>query len=1232
MTRLKSNKCDVVFLQETHMSSVEVMKLCCGWVGHVYYSEGSSNSRGVAILVNKNVQFKLIKQIKDSSGRMIIILVEIQGQKMVLANVYAPNGDAPEFFVELESKLGVMGQHYLVLGGDLNLLMDPILDHSGASVQRAPRAALTLRRICKAWGLVDIWRILNPSGRDYTFFSPVHKIYSRIDLFLISKALTSSVFGCSIGNIIISDHAWVCLNLRPHNERQRSYRWRLNSSLLQDPANIIWLKAAINYYVDTNWSSVSATGTAWEALKAVIRGRIIEVSSFLKKSKAKKMLELESKILSLETQLKRHMSSDLLRELTNLKYQYNNILSEKMEFILFKARQTYFESGDKAGKLLAHYIKQKELAATIPAIRSPSGETLTATKDINRTFKEFYMDLYSSTFSSTEEDMQAFLEPLGLPRLSESERELLDADITVEEIIEVIKAFPVCKAPGPDGFTAEFFKSFSTELAPLLLEVYNEALTKGQLPPTFRQALISLVPKKGKDPCECRNYRPISLIQMDVKIISKVLANRLNKVITSLIHPDQVGFIHGRNASDNIRRFINIMWKVANDQSPMAAISLDGEKAFDTVEITYLFKILETYGFGSIFTNWIKLLYKQPEAAVQTNGLISDYFALGRGTRQGSPLSPLLFCLVLEPLAAAIRMAPDFPGITAGGKVHKLMLFADDILLFVSEPNRSLTCLLNIIRSFSKFSGYKVNWSKSEALPLTAYCPPSAFQLGAFQWPTQGLRYLGIIFPPLLKDLVKVNFDPLLHNIACDVKRWAALNLSMVGKVNVLKMNCVPKLNYLIHSIPLEVPLSYFKWFDTIVKTFIWNGKKPRLHLNKLWRPMDRGGLGLPKLLYYYYAFNLRHLAHWSLPPERAPPWHCIEQSVAPVPLIQCLSIKLSGELKTHPVFSHLIVLWSKVAKQFNLDPHLNVFSSIWLNPKLCINKSPIWWKEWYERGIVTLNDLYHNNILKSFQDLVQQFGISKSQFYRYLQLRHLLMGTFRSDTSAPKPAGFLEEVLICYTLGGKASTYYSQMIRSVGDGALQALKLTWERDLSLTLEDDEWDMICKNIRAVSRDARVRLIQFKIIHRFYWTPSRMFRLGILDSPKCWRCKAEDGHLVHALWYCDKVQQFWKRIHTHISEISETHIDFCPRLFVLGDGTVLTEGNTNVKSWILTSIMIGKQILLRGWKAEGVPSFQEWTAELARVAAFEKMSYRKMGKMDLYGKKWGMYVSFITESN
>ena len=163
--------------------------------------------------------------------------------------------------------------------------MDPVLDYSGAVLCKVPKAVVTLQRFCNSLGLIDIWRIMNPSGSDYTFFSPVHQTYSRIDFFLISKALISSAMGCKIGNILISDHAWVGLDLLPQSERRKSYRWRLISSLLQDPVNLEWPRTELNNYLEFNWQSVSSAGVKWEAQKAVIRGRIIQHTSYHKKIK-----------------------------------------------------------------------------------------------------------------------------------------------------------------------------------------------------------------------------------------------------------------------------------------------------------------------------------------------------------------------------------------------------------------------------------------------------------------------------------------------------------------------------------------------------------------------------------------------------------------------------------------------------------------------------------------------------------------------------------------------------------------------------------------------------------------------------------------------------------------------------------------------------------------------------------------------------------------------------------
>ena len=231
--------------------------------------------------------------------------------------------------------------------------------------------------------------------------------------------------------------------------------------------------------------------------------------------------------------------------------------------------------------------------------------------------------------------------------------------------------------------------------------MFNESMQNGNLPPTLRQATISLLLKKDKDPLFCGNYRPISLLCADVKLLAKMLARRLETVLPTIVGTDQTGFVKDRHSFHNVRRLFDIVYAPTPSDTPEVVISMDAEKAFDRVEWPYLFSLLKHFGFGNTFISWIRLLYTSPQACVRTNNDYSDYFPLKRGTRQGCPLSPLLFAIAIEPLAVALRSS-QIPGIMRGGVEHKVSLYADDLLLFVSDLDRAFPLVLRR-RSLVKF-------------------------------------------------------------------------------------------------------------------------------------------------------------------------------------------------------------------------------------------------------------------------------------------------------------------------------------------------------------------------------------------------------------------------------------------------------------------------------------------------------------------------------------------------
>lgn len=355
---------------------------------------------------------------------------------------------------------------------------------------------------------------------------------------------------------------------------------------------------------------------------------------------------MENEIKLKENKLSENFSDSQYRELCTLKFKLLEIYNNKVVYALFRLKTDFYEGGEKTGKLLARQVKEKDFSNIISAIKQ-GDKVLTAGKDINKEFQKFYEKLYTSTIPCKEKqkEQDLFFSKIDMPKLLPEQVERLESLVTENEIRKAVSLMKTGKSPGYDGPSAEYYKEYIDILAPVLQKVYQEAFELGQIPPTFNEALISLIPKKDKDPTNPSNYRPISLLNLDCKILTKILALRLQQFLPSIIYPDQVGFVKNRSSSDNVRKLLHLKWLGQSKDVPIAAISLDAEKAFDRVEWNFLLSTLSHFGFGPHFSKWVKILYTEPKAAVITNRVISPFFNLSRGTRQGCSLSSLYYLL-----------------------------------------------------------------------------------------------------------------------------------------------------------------------------------------------------------------------------------------------------------------------------------------------------------------------------------------------------------------------------------------------------------------------------------------------------------------------------------------------------------------------------------------------------------------------------------------------------------
>lgn len=180
----------------------------------------------------------------------------------------------------------------------------------------------------------------------------------------------------------------------------------------------------------------------------------------------------------------------------------------------------------------------------IPSLIDKNGVRHLTSSDISEVMKTFYKDLYSSELPASSKTCEQCLNKIKLPSLSDVQKADLCKPISKEEVLQAIRTLKGGKAPGPDGFGPEFYKTFSQPLVGPLTDMCLDSFNRGSLPPTLRTANISVILKKNKPPDICGSYRPISLISVDSKLLSKLLARRLEKFLPTLINSDQTGLVY----------------------------------------------------------------------------------------------------------------------------------------------------------------------------------------------------------------------------------------------------------------------------------------------------------------------------------------------------------------------------------------------------------------------------------------------------------------------------------------------------------------------------------------------------------------------------------------------------------------------------------------------------------------------------------------------------------------
>jgi len=350
-------------------------------------------------------------------------------------------------------------------------------------------------------------------------------------------------------------------------------------------------------------------------------------------------------------------------DLDAAKYEYELLFDYIVRGNIVRSRINWYEKGEKNSKYFLNLENSRSSQATIRRLFDSKGRITVKPQSIMNEPRDYYQNLYSKQDSDLNEELCSTFLDYKIPILSEESMMACEGKLSLVECYEALQVFSNGKAPGNDGLTADFYKGFWNLLGHQLTDALNYSYEHGELSNSQKQAIIRLIGKKDRDRRYIKNWRPISLLTVDVKIASKTRAIRLANVLPEIIQVDQYAYVKGRMIFDSVRTIDDIMEYTKIKHIPGLIVAFDFEKAFDSLSWSFLFKALNSFNFGKSFISWVSVLYCNISSCILNNGFSTQMFEVCRSVRQGDPLSAYLFIIALELLLINIRHDNNIRGI-----------------------------------------------------------------------------------------------------------------------------------------------------------------------------------------------------------------------------------------------------------------------------------------------------------------------------------------------------------------------------------------------------------------------------------------------------------------------------------------------------------------------------------------------------------------------------------------
>nr|CAB3264534.1 pol-like protein [Phallusia mammillata] len=992
----------------------------------------------------------------------------------------------------------------LIIGGDFNAILQERLDKSRGPSHPNRNSRQRILSHINTYDLCDVFRRLHPAAKKYSRLQLNPFCATRIDFFLTSNLIFNKVTSSDISVGIKSDHKIISLGLKFSQSPRGSGYWKLNTNLLSDNNYISKIQNTIRDFKINNASCGVNPHVRWDALKAVIRGETIQYSAIIKRRNSARQRSLERNIENAERELTstHQPNPDLAEKLDDFKTKLDKFSEIQTKGAMIRSRARWVENGERNSKYFLNLEKRHSAKKSIEKLNI-DGVTNTDQNTILNELVLFYEQLYQQPNNPfTHQELLSRLSKLRLPSLNQAQLEDSELPITEKEFYATLISMPLNKSPGLDGFPIEFFKTFWDDLKDLFCDAWQYSEKMGHFSPVQRQGVVTLIPKPGKDKQYVTNYRPITLLNADYKIVSKAVNNRIKLNLHHLVKADQNGFIKGRFIGDNLRLLFDIIDYADFYKCPGAILSLDIYKAFDTIEWNFIYAVLHTFGFGEKLIHWIKCCYCNPTSKLINNNQLSCEFKIERGVRQGDPLSPTLFVLCIECLAAALRLDDEI-GLNLNGIDFKVSLLADDTLVFLNGDVSNFDKAFSIINEFGLMSGCKINIQKSVAFFIGSKRSSleKPYLDKGLSWPQTYFRYLGINFPITgsPKELFQLNFAGLIDKTKAILNIWSGRGLTLIGRVCILKSLIIPTLTYKVNVVPTELPEAFVKNLKRIFFKFIWNSNWEKVKRAKLCCNIEDGGINMFDLDAYLVSLDIKWVNR-LFNNSYASPWKDLETSVgSPSEFNSWLNSSVSPNsklfLQSIPLrtLRKAVSACKKFAKLTNLPA--NVYRPLWLNKEVRSRLKPFYMPPLIRAGILSHLDLLNNDgDYYTYDELALKFNFqpTNQDFTYFIKLVAAIPDNW--DINDPQtnrvPPETKPSWLHTIALRGTVKETYNFVKEHTSEPPTQEQK-KWETDIGISTEKPNWREVYRNTYNCTLETKLRAFQIKLNLRAVITNNKL---------------------------------------------------------------------------------------------------------------------------------------------